>query len=313
MPHLRTDRHLHLDAIALHVRRAAVVDAVAAVEVAVHFHIALVAARAQQDALASLGVEDSAVGLLNANAFNLLGDRILHEAADAMLILRLRAAMTGSLIKAVPAAAVFEGLAAVLVTEVTGSADEVRARQIRELDEQGAPAQSAAAGVTDFVADRLQSSLNPLEVSGELVGQPVEVLFRDDMRLVHSAHVGTPGFQIVGVNEDHALAGSDRLAARVGFVGVVVNRDVDVMVDFVRFDVRSGTGHAVAADDDVVFFAPFNVLARHDPFAGILIDRLLLCGSQSRTAHRSHSADCEAALQKAAARNILCHLGFPPS
>ncbi len=93
-----------------------------------------------------------------------------------MLVERLRTAITGSLVKAVPAAAVLEGETAVLVAEVTRRADEVRARQIREFDQQGAPAQRAAAGVADFVIDRLENRLNPRQIRRELIGQPVEIL-----------------------------------------------------------------------------------------------------------------------------------------
>ena len=317
MPQLSADGHLHLDAVAGDVRGTRVVDAVAAVEVAVHLHVALVAAGGQQDALARLDVDHGAVRLLDADAIDLAGDRILHEADDLMLILGLGAAVLGRLGKAVPAAAVLEGQAAVLVAEVAGRAHEVSARQIRELDEQGAPAQRATAGVADLVAHRLQRRLNPLEVRGELVGQPVEVLLGDDVRLVHGAHVGAEGLHIIRLDEDNALAGGDGLAARVRFIGLVVDDDVHVRIDLDRLDVGGGTRHAVAGDDDVVLLIPGHVLARLDPAAGVLVLGLGLL-SHSLLVHQAagHQADARrahrGALQEFLTGQILGHMVFLP-
>ena len=311
MPELSAQRHLHLHAVARDVRGARVVDAVAAVELAVHIHIALVAAGGQQNALARLGVDHGAVRLLHADALHLLGDGVLHEADHLMLVERLRAAITGSLVKAVPAAAVLEGEAAVLVAEVTRRADEVRARQIREFDQQGAPAQRAAAGVADFVIDRLENRLNPRQIRRELIGQPVEILFRNDMRLVHRAHVGTPGLQIVGVNEDDALAGGNRLTARVLLVGLIVNHSVNVVVDFVSLDISRRARHAVAADDDIVLLVPLHVLAVQNPLAGIFVNRLFLfrfrvehAGAEQTNARSAHRGR----FQELLTGNVLRHV-----
>ena len=317
VPQLGADGHLHLDAVAGDVRRTRVVDAVAAVEVAVHLHVALVAAGGQQDALARLDVDHGAVRLLDADAIDLAGDRILHEADDLMLILGLGAAVLGRLGKAVPAAAVLEGQAAVLVAEVAGRAHEVSARQIRELDEQGAPAQRATAGVANLVAHRLQRRLNPLEVRGKLVGQPVEVLLGDDVRLVHGAHVGAEGLHIVRLDEDNALTGGDGLAARIRFIGLVVDDDVHVRIDLDRLDVGGGTRHAVAGDDDVVLLIPGHVLARLDPAAGVLVLGLGLL-SHSLLVHQAagHQADARrahrGALQEFLTGQILGHMVFLP-
>ena len=96
------------------------------------------------------------------------------------------------------------------------------------------------------------------------------------MRLVHRAHVGTPGLQIVGVNEDDALAGGNRLTARIRFVGLIVNHSVNVVVDFVSLDISRRARHAIAADDDIVLLVPLHVLAVQNPLAGIFVSRLFL-------------------------------------
>ena len=271
VPQLGAYRHLHLDAVAGDVGGARVVDAVAAVEVPVHLQVALVAAGGQQNALAGLHIDDGAVGLLHRYAVYPLGDAVLNQADHLMLVQGLGAPVLRRLAEAVPAAAVLKGHAAVLVPEVTGGAYEIRALQQGELHQQGAPAQRAAAGIAHFVAYRLQGALNPLQVGGELVGQPVEVLLGDHLGRVQVAHVGAEGFNVLLLYEDDALAGGDGLAPRVGLVGFVVNHHVHVGINLHRLDVGGGARHAVAGDDDVVFLVPGHVLAGQAPATGVFV------------------------------------------
>ena len=150
----------------------------------------------------------------------------------------------------------------------------------------------------------------------ELVGQPVEVLLGDDMRLVHGAHVGPPGLQIVRLDEDDALTGRDGLTARVRLIGLVVDDDVHVRVDLNRLDVRRGARHAVAGDDDVMLLVPGHVLAGLDPAAGILVLGLLLGNRLLVHQAARHQADARrahrGALQKLLTGQILGHMVFLP-
>ena len=215
---------------------------------------------------------------------------------------------------AVPAAAVLEGHAAVLLAEVAGGAHEVGADQVGELDEQGAVAKGAAAGVADLVASGLERALDPLDVAGELGGQPLEVLLGHGVGLVHGVHVGAEGLDVVGLGEDDALAGGDGLAAGVLLVGGVVDDDVDVGVDLDGLDVGGGAGHAVADDDDVMLLVPLDVLGGLDPAAGVLVPGGLV-------GERGGGAGCNAqgggaesgALHEVAAGNVRCSHDVPLS
>ena len=159
VPHLGADGELHLHAVAADPGRTAVVDGVGTVEVAVHLGIALVAAGAQQNALVGLDVHDAAVGLGDLDAVDALAQGILNQSGDAVLVVGLGAADLGGSGHAVPAAAVLEGLAAVLLAEVTGGTHEVGTLKVGELHEQGAVAQRAATGVTHLVAGGLKGAL----------------------------------------------------------------------------------------------------------------------------------------------------------
>ena len=315
VPELRADGHFHLHAVARDIRRARVVNRVAAVEVAIHLHVAFIAAGRQQNALFRLDIDDRAVRLLHADALDALGDGILHEADHLMAVIRLRAAILSRRGKTVPAAAVFKRNAAVLLAEVTRRADEIRAFQLREFDQQGAPAQRAAAGITDFVAHRLQRSLNPLQVGRKLVGQPVEILFRNDLRLVQVAHIGAERLDVVLLHEDDALAGCNRLAARVLFVGLVIDHNVHIRIDFHGLDIRRRARHAVTGDDDVVFLVPLHILRREHPVAGIFVFRLFLFGG---SVHQSAGKQADArgahrrALEEILTGNVLRHCPYPP-
>ena len=313
VPHLGADGHLHLDAVAHDVGRAGVVDGGAAVEVAVHLGVALVAAGAQQDALVGLDVDHGAVGGLDAHAVDAAGDGVLDQADDPVGVVGLCAADLGRGGHAVPAAAVLEGHAAVLLAEVAGGAHEVGADQVGELDEQGAVAKGAAAGVADLVAGGLERALDPLDVAGELGGQPLEVLLGHGVGLVHGVHVGAEGLDVVGLGEDDALAGGDGLAAGVLLVGGVVDDDVDVGVDLDGLDVGGGAGHAVADDDDVVLLVPLDVLGGLDPAAGVLVPGGLVGERGAGAGGDAQGGRAEGgALHEAAAGDVGCSHGVSP-
>ena len=233
-----------------------------------------------------------------------------------MAVIGLRAAIFGRRGKAIPAAAVLKRHAAVLLAEVARRADEVRAFQLREFDEQSAPAQRAAAGITDFVARRLQRRLNPLQVGRKLVGQPVEVFLRDDLRLVQVTHVGAERLDVVLLHEDDALAGCNRLAARILLVGLIVDHDVHIRIDFDSLDIGRRARHAVTGDDNVVLLVPLHVLRRDHPTAGIFVFRLFLLSGGIHQAAGKQADACGAhrsALEEILTGNVLRHCPYPPS
>ena len=313
VPHLGADGHLHLHAVARHVGGAGVVDGGAAVEIAVHLHVALVAARGQQHALVGLDVDDAAVGLLHAHTVHAAGQGVLHQADDLVGVVGLGAAHLGRSGHAVPAAAVLEGNAAVLLTEVARGAHEVGTVEVGELHEQRAVAKRAAARVAHLVACGLKGALDPLDVAGELGGQPLEVLLGHGVGLVHGAHVGAEGLDVGRVGEDDALARRHGLAASVLLVGLVVDDDVDVRVDLYGLDIGGGAGHAVAHHNDVVLLVPRDVLRGLDQGARVLVLAGRLVGARHAGGARHAQGGCAhgAGLHEVPAGHALLAHGSP--
>ena len=258
MPDLGAQAHEHLDGVAGVAGGAAGVDHVHAVEVALHLQVVLVAAAGKHDALAGAdalfgavvvhhGADDLAVGV---------HDNLGHGA----LVVNLDVvAGLGGQGEAAPHAAVLKGTAS--LTHVARAADEVGASEVRELGHELAPGEGAARHVTDLVAHGAHGTLDPVDLAGELVAHPVEVLLGDGVGLEAGGHVGLEVVEVVGRRNDDRLARGDGVAAGLGLVHLLDHKDLGVGVDVVGLEGGSGTGQAEAHDEEVALTVKTGVLA----------------------------------------------------
>ena len=215
VPDLGAQAHEHLDGVAGVAGGAAGVDHVHAVEVALHLQVVLVAAAGKHDALAGAdalfgavvvhhGADDLAVGV-----YDHVGERTVVVDLDVV-------AGLGGQGEAAPHAAVLKGTAS--LTHVARAADEVGASEVRELGHELAPGEGAARHVTDLVAHGAHGTLDPVDLAGELVAHPVEVLLGDGVGLEAGGHVGLERVEVIRRRNDDRLARGDGVAAGLGLV-----------------------------------------------------------------------------------------------
>ena len=255
VPDLGAGFHEHLDAVAGVAGGAGGVDLVHAVEVTLHFEVVLVAAAGQEHALGALDGVFVALGVGGDHAADLTGHGVLHQGDGGVLIAHFDAADLGGLGEAAPHAAVFKG-AGVLLAQVSAGALKHAAGEGVELDHQAAPLQFAAAHVTGLIAGALGNALDPGQLLGKAVDQPVQVLVGNGVGLVAGLQVLAELGHAVFGRHDEGLAGGDGVAARKGFGHLLQHDHLGFGVDVVGFHGRGGARHAEADDHEISFLIP---------------------------------------------------------
>ena len=255
VPDLGAGFHEHLDAVAGVAGGAGGVDLVHAVEVALHLEVVLVAAAGQEHALGALDGVFVALGVGGDHAADLTGHGVLHQGDGGILVAHLDAAHLGGLGEAAPHAAVFKG-AGVLLAQVSAGALEHAAGEGVELDHQAAPLQFAAAHITGLIAGAVGHALDPGQLLGKAVHQPVQVLVGNGVGLVAGFQVLLEFGHAVFGRHDKGLAGSDGVAARKGFGHLLQHDHLGLRVDVVGFHGRGRAGQAEANDYEVSFLIP---------------------------------------------------------